>query len=382
MVLLSLLIIPIVKSKAKTITGIAGYALTYTLDTEQHTITLKGEGPLGDYLSPEYSSDCRAFGKMHWKLDEGITRIAGINNNACRYMKSIQLPKTLETIDDTAFRNCINLESITIPENVETIGPTAFRDCISLKRVENHSRQTVYLPTYPMDNAPEYVRYNYYVNGKLTAIVPPGKTAIGKAKLYRVYLNTKGGKLKKNYSFVSYRFAEPLTLPAAKKKGYIFRGWTTEKHSNYSWYHISNSDIENYSETTRQWMGPQNVYAQYTKITMKKTGKRKLKVELSQWLEAEQLEIQYSTNKKYKNPQKITVKEKHLSNIAIYGKRNQKKQYQLNFNMKKSRLSLTLNKLKAKKKYYFRFQFSGNKMLNADEYVYTVGDWFKKSMKM
>ncbi len=381
--LFSILAFPAGRLHAKTITGAAGWDLTFSLDTKNHTLTFEGEGPMGDYMSSEYISKCEKHGKLHWILGEGITRIIQVNSNAASYMKSIELPNSLETIDDTAFRYCSSLENIVIPENVKSIGQTAFRDCISLKTVENYSNQTIYLPSYPLKDSPRYIHYNYYVDGVLTQTVPPGKTAVGKVIPYQAHLFAKGGNLKKKYNNILYRYAEPLILPTVKKKGYIFCGWTTyRKYSNYSWFNITNEDNGDVFGSTMNWEGPQNLYAQYAKVTTKKMGKKKLMVNLSKWYNADQLEIQYSTNKNFKNHQSIIVKSEQLMKIWEFGKINKKKHYKLNYKKNKKQLTLTLNKLKTSKRYYFRFQFSGYVRLNADEYVYETGDWFQKSVKM
>ena len=48
---------------------------------------------------------------------------------------SVELPKTITSIDYNAFGSCNNLQEIVIPEGVTTINGSAFQECSSLKRV-------------------------------------------------------------------------------------------------------------------------------------------------------------------------------------------------------------------------------------------------------
>ena len=50
-------------------------------------------------------------------------------------MVSVSLPKSIETIGERAFYNCISLEEVVIPKKVSTIGAEAFYKCSSLKQV-------------------------------------------------------------------------------------------------------------------------------------------------------------------------------------------------------------------------------------------------------
>ena len=41
-------------------------------------------------------------------------------------IKSVKIPDSVKTIEDSAFFGCINLKTITIPKSVKTIGKDAF----------------------------------------------------------------------------------------------------------------------------------------------------------------------------------------------------------------------------------------------------------------
>lgn len=60
----------------------------------------------------------------------------GITNSTT---KKIDLPKTLETISNSAFSYCSALTEIQLPENVISIGNNAFYHCITLAKVETSS---------------------------------------------------------------------------------------------------------------------------------------------------------------------------------------------------------------------------------------------------
>ena len=50
-------------------------------------------------------------------------------------LKTVVLPQNLETIGESAFRNCAALENITFPASLKTIGRYAFQSCKMLKKV-------------------------------------------------------------------------------------------------------------------------------------------------------------------------------------------------------------------------------------------------------
>lgn len=212
--------------------------------------------------------------------------------------------------------------------------------------------------------------------GKTTAAVSAAK----KVEKYIIALDTNGG------TFIDYdenrdiyfQPREPLKLPKAQKKGYVFCGWTTKITSNVAWFTITGENTDNRRGSTYHWHESKKLFAQYAKVTMKKLGKRKLKVSLSKWVDAGQLEIQYSTNKTFKDAKSIVAEYSHGSLVAPIDEKN----CSLKFNRKKKTLSLTLNKLKPKKRYYFRFQYNRTESGVVQEDVLSISDWFQKSVKM
>lgn len=398
LLIFSMSVFPIEKLQAESYTATFGN-ITYTIDIGKNIIIIEGEGTLGrlfswDEKDPlEEQKELLATRCMHYVIGEGITKLEEYFTKYAS-VKSIHLPKSLKEIEDNAFTRCRHLESIVIPEGVEKIGKTALDDCQRLKTVTNYSSAEVYLPNHSdiySDDSNDRIPYDYsgrpydfYVDGKISTTVPPGKTAIGKAKQCKAKLHSAGGTIIQNNSqrYVYYRYGEPLPLPTVTRKGYIFCGWTTKEQSNYAWRTITNEDTGDPYSSTMYWYRNKDLYAQFAKIDTKKLGKRKLKLSISKWIDANKLEIHYSTNKYFKNYKSIIVKSSQLMKIWEFGKENKEKHYKLNYSRKMKMLSITLSKLKKNKKYYFRFQYSGLNFAWSEIFIYSTGDWFKKSVKM
>lgn len=66
-------------------------------------------------------------------VDEGIVTICAGAFKGRRQLHHIQLPSTLEEIENESFRGCNNLEEMIIPTRTARIGESAFRDCVSMK---------------------------------------------------------------------------------------------------------------------------------------------------------------------------------------------------------------------------------------------------------
>lgn len=71
-------------------------------------------------------------------IDFAVSQVTAIAANAFAGqggIRSVSLPKTIESIGSGAFANCVGLEEIEIPEGVSEIGESAFRGCESLQTV-------------------------------------------------------------------------------------------------------------------------------------------------------------------------------------------------------------------------------------------------------
>lgn len=377
LVLFSFMITPFHYLQAKVVSGTSGDTITYTMDTEKKTFIIEGSGVLGEYGYSGNTSDFNVLRGLNCIIGEGITEIR--NLQVPYYTESLKLPQSLTTIGEGAFSDCYSLSEIEIPKNVNKIGKTALKGCNRLKTITNHSNQTVFLPNFPSFS--DYVPYDYYVGEEPVVTLEPGETANAKPRMFVLLLDRNGGKFKnsKVSSQTYFRVDEPIKLPVVEKKGYIFCGWTAKKDSNIGWYTIPGDDRDCYYGSTGFWAGPRIVYAQYAKVGVKRPGGKKIKLNISRWRDAKKLEIRYSTDKKFKKYKSVTIKSDNLKNIGIFGKRNKKKQYQINYAKKKKMLTVTYYKVKKKKTYYFRFRYSGIYKNNmTEQYIDYDGEWFSQ----
>ncbi len=84
---------------------------------------------LGDY------SFYKCKGLTEVTLGKSVTKIGKNTFAYCSYLKNVEMPDSLETIEYAAFDFCVALESIEIPDNVTKIAGDAFYYCTGLKRI-------------------------------------------------------------------------------------------------------------------------------------------------------------------------------------------------------------------------------------------------------
>ena len=116
----------------KRIMGSCGENLKWELDTDG-TLIISGTGNMDDYLSyteQPWSNYKEEIYKV--ELRNGITGI-GANAFSGLNISSINIPESVNYINNVAFENCTNLTEITIPDNT-LIGVSAFQDCTNLKK--------------------------------------------------------------------------------------------------------------------------------------------------------------------------------------------------------------------------------------------------------
>ncbi len=182
---------------------------------------MEGEGTFSSLQHPLSTYDEYFHLKLtNWTIEEGITKIQHMMDCSCLYIESIQLPESLQIIDEYAFFSCARLKSIVIPQGVKIIHKNAFKYCNRLKTVTNLSDQTVYLPNHPSFETLPGTIYDYYVDGKAAVTVPPGKTAVGVARKYIVALESDGGTLN-NYNEnrnIYFQVGDPPKTSKSKEK--------------------------------------------------------------------------------------------------------------------------------------------------------------------
>ncbi len=119
-------------ANAEIYNGTCGANLTWTLNTEDSTLTINGTGEMFDYYYSNhpwysYSSSIKSV-----ILTDRLTTIGDCAFRDCGRLTSITIPNSVTYIGRWAFDNCTGLTSITIPNSVTNIGEQAFGYCSSL----------------------------------------------------------------------------------------------------------------------------------------------------------------------------------------------------------------------------------------------------------
>lgn len=107
-------------ASAEVYNGTCGDNLTWSLNTDDGTFTITGEGPMYEYNwdSPWY--DYRDTIKSVI-VGEGVTTIGATAFRDCRHMQQCSLPSTLQSIGNEAFCFCFQLISVDIPQSCTSI---------------------------------------------------------------------------------------------------------------------------------------------------------------------------------------------------------------------------------------------------------------------
>ena len=119
---------------AEIVDGTCGDNLTWTLNTEDGTLVIAGEGEMKDYNQIiEFApwSDYKSYIK-YVTLPDGLTSIGYGAFDGCSGLTSVTIPNSVTSIGGYAFRACSGLTSVTIPDSVMSIGNEAFYDCYKL----------------------------------------------------------------------------------------------------------------------------------------------------------------------------------------------------------------------------------------------------------
>lgn len=155
--------------------------ICYDLDDEKKEATVTvNQNYSGDIVIPEKI--------LASEVEYTVTSI-GTYAFAHREITSVVIPKTVKTIDETAFYYCLTLTNVNIPESVETIGNSAFR-CTgitsvvipnSVKYIGDWAFATNYITEITIGNSVEYIGTRAFAfNDYLKAInIPKSVTKIG-----------------------------------------------------------------------------------------------------------------------------------------------------------------------------------------------------------
>ncbi len=160
---ISLLIVIVISfsiMNAETFHGSCGQKLTWSLNTEDSTLIIQGEGAMENWNSggaPWYAYEKRSC-VVHLYLPDKLTSIGDCAFEICQNLRNVTMPTGVKNIGHHAFRDCTNLSNIVlsdsltsigerafsqcehlslikIPDNVVTIGKGAFESCVALKKV-------------------------------------------------------------------------------------------------------------------------------------------------------------------------------------------------------------------------------------------------------
>ena len=111
-----------------------------------------------------------------YTIDSDVVAIVGHVFSGCNRLQTVNIPSSVESVDEFSFWECSALKSITLPENVRFIGGSAFWQCTSLASVycksitppelgndgvfdDNKSGRKIYVPTIAVE---EYKRAQHW----------------------------------------------------------------------------------------------------------------------------------------------------------------------------------------------------------------------------
>ena len=124
-------------TQAAIVDGSCGANLTWSLNTQDSTLTISGSGEMTNWHGdPDFAPwyDYKSYIK-YVSLPDGITSIGDWAFRDCSGLTSIEIPNRVTSIGSDAFDGCSGLTSVTIGNRVTSIGNTAFSYCTGLTSV-------------------------------------------------------------------------------------------------------------------------------------------------------------------------------------------------------------------------------------------------------
>lgn len=131
----------VLQSYGGTVTWIAGDGsgaaanLTYSFDESTGTLTIQGDGPMGNYVMSTVPWRQHREKVKSVVIEDGITTIGTMAFCNFQNLTQVSIPSSVAEIADNAFAYCTDLTSVTIPSGVTKIGKKAFLNCRKLSRV-------------------------------------------------------------------------------------------------------------------------------------------------------------------------------------------------------------------------------------------------------
>ena len=230
--------------------GPCGDNLTWSLNTQDSTLTITGSGEMTNWHGdPDFAPwyDYKSYIK-YVSLPDGVTSIGdwafrdcsgltsieipnsvtGIGSDAfdgCSGLTSVTIGNRVTSIGNTAFSYCTGLTSVTIPNSVTGIGDKAFKDCTGLTFVTNYAA------------TPQSINSNVFDNvNKSTCVLNVAKESVSlyqAANVWKEFTNIVGvDDYTINYvdkdSQALYNHVVTLYVPVAPAiTGFTFVGWQT-----------------------------------------------------------------------------------------------------------------------------------------------------------
>ena len=124
-------------TQAAIVDGSCGDNLTWSLNTQDSTLTITGSGEMTNWHGdPDFAPwyDYKSYIK-YVSLPNGVTSIGDWAFRDCSGLTSIEIPNSVTGIGSDAFDGCSGLTSVTIGNRVTSIGNTAFSYCTGLTSV-------------------------------------------------------------------------------------------------------------------------------------------------------------------------------------------------------------------------------------------------------
>ncbi|MBO4613288.1 MAG: leucine-rich repeat domain-containing protein [Bacteroidaceae bacterium] len=114
--------------------GICGDDLFCSFDETTNTLTIRGNGPMGDYS--KYDTPTGWMGTYPWRfiydkiktvtIESGVTRIGKYAFCFLKNLENVVISETVTSIGQNAFEDCTALQTIDIPSSVTSIESAAF----------------------------------------------------------------------------------------------------------------------------------------------------------------------------------------------------------------------------------------------------------------
>lgn len=139
--------------------GAGAFANCTSLEAINVPVGLKTLGTEAFYYSGLKTIDLSACSKL--KLSSGVfvgcpellsvklpqlTTLPEATFDLCEMLQDVELPETLESIDNKAFASCKHLQTIKFPKSLKFVGNYAFMNCRSLKKVTMSSNKPTIAP--------------------------------------------------------------------------------------------------------------------------------------------------------------------------------------------------------------------------------------------